>query len=191
MAFQLIQILYWLALATWFGGVFFVAVAAPIVFRTVREANPILPNVLAVNLENQHGTLLAGTIVGNLLSHLSRIHLVCAALLIVTIIGQVFVADLTGPRGLAAVVRGLLVCVATGLVVYDLWVVWPRVVKHRDTYIAHADEPEVANPAKEAFDRDHQLSVTLLLGVLFLLAGVLMFSATIEPASTIITSTAP
>ena len=58
--FQLVQIVYWLALATWFGGVLFVAIAAPAVFRTVRENNPVLPHVLSVNLEGQHGTLLAG-----------------------------------------------------------------------------------------------------------------------------------
>ena len=58
-------------MATWFGGVLFVAVAAPIIFRTVRESNPVLPTVLSVNLENQHGTLLAGSIVGNLLATLA------------------------------------------------------------------------------------------------------------------------
>ena len=32
--FHIIQIIYWLSLSTWFGGVLFIAVAAPIVFRT-------------------------------------------------------------------------------------------------------------------------------------------------------------
>ena len=36
-------------------------------FRTVRESNPLLPLVLSVNLDGQHGTLLAGSIVSNLL----------------------------------------------------------------------------------------------------------------------------
>ncbi len=49
--FQLIQIVFWLALSTWFGAVLFIAVAAPIIFRTVRESNPVLPMVLSVNLE--------------------------------------------------------------------------------------------------------------------------------------------
>ena len=41
-AFPLVQTLYWLALATWFGGVMFVAIAAPIIFRTVRESRPTI-----------------------------------------------------------------------------------------------------------------------------------------------------
>jgi hypothetical protein len=72
MGLHLVQILYWLALSTWFGGVLFVALSAPVIFRTVREQNPLLPTVLSVNLEGQHGTLLAGSIVGNLLTMLLR-----------------------------------------------------------------------------------------------------------------------
>src|SRR5207249_3398580 len=86
--FQLIQILYWLALSTWFGGVLFVAVAAPVIFRTVREHNPLLPTVLSVNLEGQHGTLLAGSIMVNLLALLVPVQLGCAAVLILATLGQ-------------------------------------------------------------------------------------------------------
>ena len=49
-AFTFMQILYWLALATWFGGLLFIAVAAPVIFRTIHESDPILPTVLSVNL---------------------------------------------------------------------------------------------------------------------------------------------
>ena len=45
------------------------------------------------------------------------------------------------------------------LVVYDTWFVWPRIQTFRQEYIDHADEPDVANPAKEQFDRYHQESV--------------------------------
>ena len=75
--FQLVQIVYWLALATWFGGVLFVAMAVPAIFRTVGENNPVLPHVLSVNLEGQHGTLLSGSIVGSLLARLARVQLIC------------------------------------------------------------------------------------------------------------------
>src|SRR4051794_12991628 len=88
MLFDLVQTIYWLALATWFGGVLFIALAAPIIFRTVRDNNPILPTVLSVNLEGQHGTLLAGSIVANLLAALQRIELACAGGLFVAILGQ-------------------------------------------------------------------------------------------------------
>ena len=76
--FDLIQIIYWLALATWFGAVLFIAVAAPIIMRTVRENNPILTNILSVNLEGQHGTLLGGSIVGRIMNILFPVELACA-----------------------------------------------------------------------------------------------------------------
>src|SRR5690348_16751309 len=87
-AFQVVQIIYWLALSTWFGGVLFIAIAAPIIFRTIRESNPLLPTVLSVNLEGQHGTLLAGSIVSNLLGMLLKVEMICAAALLLTIIVQ-------------------------------------------------------------------------------------------------------
>src|SRR6266550_5951044 len=96
MLFQLSQIVYWLALSTWFGGVLFIAIAAPTIFRTVRESNPILPTVLSVNLEGQHGTLLAGTIVAALMLPLQKLELLCSGLLLLAIIGQWVVLAPTG-----------------------------------------------------------------------------------------------
>ena len=93
MLFQVVQIVYWLALSTWFGGVLFVAMSAPVIFRIVRQNSPILPTVLSVNLENQHGTLLAGSIVAELLAMLLRTEFVCVAALFISMIAQWFVAD--------------------------------------------------------------------------------------------------
>ena len=92
--FQLVQIVYWLALSTWFGGVLFVAMAAPVIFRTVRENNPVLPHVLSVNLEGQHGTLLAGSIVGSLLARLAWVQLACGGIIVADDIGTVAVLGL-------------------------------------------------------------------------------------------------
>jgi hypothetical protein len=181
MAFQIVQIVYWLALSTWFGGVLFVAVAAPIVFRTVRESNPVLPGVLSVNLEGQHGTLLAGSIVGNILDRLTRVQLICGVVLLLMLIAQPFVIDLRGQNMTAAILRSAMFLVAVALVVYDWRVVWPKIQKHREEYIDHADEPEVANPAKDQFDRYHRQSVSIMMVVLFLLLGMILFSANITP----------
>src|SRR5687768_7300367 len=95
-AWDIIQILYWLSLSTWFGGVLFVAIAAPLIMRTVRESNPILSHVLSVNLEGQHGTLLGGSIVGRLMTVLTRIELACAAALLLCIVAQLIFLN---PRG--------------------------------------------------------------------------------------------
>jgi hypothetical protein len=179
--FQLIQIVYWLALATWFGGVMFVAIAAPVVFRTVRENNPVLPHVLSVNLEGQHGTLLAGSIVGSLIARLARVQLACGAVLILALIAHLFVANVEGANGTAAIIRTALLLAAGGLALYDGWLVWPHLWRHREEFIEHADEPELANPAKDEFDRGQRRSVTLLMAVLFLLLGVILFSGNITP----------
>lgn len=181
--FQFVQILYWLALSTWFGGVLFVAIAAPIIFRTVRESDPTLPTVLSVNLEGQHGTLLAGSIVANLLAVLVRIELACAAAMGVAIVVQWFLVEHTGAPLVSSVLRTALYLAAVAIAVYDWRVLSPRIWRYRDQYIENADNPEVANPAKEQFDRYHRESVTLLTVSLFLLLGIVLFSAGITPAS--------
>src|SRR6266446_2922425 len=93
--FQFTQIVYWLALSTWFGTVLFIPLAAPVILRTVQENNPILTNVLSVNLEGQHGTLLAGTIVANLIQRLLAVELICGGALLLMLIVQPFVIDLS------------------------------------------------------------------------------------------------
>lgn len=180
-AFQLVQTFYWLALSTWFGGVLFVAVAAPIIFRTVRDANPILPNVLSVNLENQHASLLAGSIVGNILRVLSGVQLGCATVVLLMLISQWLVMDLSTRNVLAGIIRSTLFVGAVVFVLYDRYIVWPKVWKWRDEYIQHADEPDVANPAKDEFDRLHRLSVWLMFVTLILLSLMIVFSSTISP----------
>ena len=177
--FEFVQIFYWLALATWFGSVLFVAIAAPIIFRTVREGDPLLPTVLSVNLEGQHSTLLAGTIVANLLKALTRLELICAAVILVTTAIQL------GKRWQdwsAGVPRAAMFVVALLLVIYDWRFVWPRIERYRQEYIDHADEPDVANPAREQFDRYQRESELLLKIVLALLLGMIAFSFNISAA---------
>ena len=184
MLFQTVQLFYWLSLSTWFGSVLFIALAAPIIFRTVRENNPILSHVLSVNLDGQHSTLLAGTIVFNLFARLLQVELICAAMLLVTLIVQSFVIDLRGDNGLAAIIRGGLFVLAMAAVFYDWKFVWPKIQSSRSEYIDHADEPEVANPARDRFDREQRNSLNLLTLVIVLLTGMILFSSSIIPART-------
>jgi hypothetical protein len=185
MAFQIVQIVYWLALSTWFGGVLFIAIAAPVIFRTVRESNPVLPAVLSVNLEGQHSTLLAGSIVGNLLAQLLQVQLACFAVLMLTMLGQLFVADISESNLAVAILRLVLCAGAGGVVIYSWAVLWPRIQALRTEYIEHADEPEVANPAKDEFDREHRRSVMMMQVVLFGLLGIVLFSGNIAPPGAI------
>ena len=181
MLFQLIQIVFWLALSTWFGGVLFVAIAVPVIFRTVRENNPLLPEVLSVNLENQHGTLLAGGIVGNLLRMLLRVQAVCAGALFLALGAQWFLVNLHDRAQLITIIlRTAMYVAAVVLMAYDSWSIAPRMWRHRQEYLDHADEPDVANPAKDQFDRYHRESVTILGIVLFLLLGMILFSGSVS-----------
>jgi len=185
--FQLVQIIYWLALATWFGGALFIAIAAQVIHRTVKEANPILPNVLAVNLEGQHATLLSGTIVSNLLKRMTMLELSCAAALAIASVGQLFLIDLTDNNRVAMIMRIAMLLAAAAIVVYQWRVVWPKIEIFRQQYIEHADDPDVANPAKDQFDQEQKGTVTLLMFVLFLLLGMILFSGNISPRKIVVT----
>jgi hypothetical protein len=182
MLFQFVQIAYWLALATWFGAVLFVALAPPVILRTMRDTKPVLPNVLSVNLEGQHGTLLAGTIMGNLIEPLIRLQLVCAGVLLVALAAQWFLIDLSGSMVVPPILRSALYVAAVVLLLYDWRVVWPKTWKYRQEYIDHADEPDVANPALDQFDRYQAESLRTLMIITCLLLGMILFSAIIQPS---------
>lgn len=176
--YEFIQITYWLALSTWFGGVLFIAVAWPVIFRTVREAEPVLPTVLSVNLEGQHGSLLAGTIVANLIALLTRVELVCAAAVLVTSAVQL------GNRWQewsVAIPRVVCYLAALVLLVYDWRMIAPKIAAQRKEYLDHADEPELANAARQQFDQHHRRSVLLMMIQLAALLGIIVFSTTITP----------
>jgi hypothetical protein len=181
MAFSLLQIVYWIELATWFGGVLFIAIAAPIIFKTVKENNPILPTVLSVNLEGQHGLLLAGTIVSNLIANLLRIEMICAGGMLIGLIGQWFLSDTRGENWLLPLIRSGMYLAAVGFAIFDWRVIWPQITRHRDEYIDHADEPEIANPANDEFNRYQRESELLLRIRLALLLGLILFSSSITP----------
>lgn len=188
MLFQSVQIIYWIALSTWFGSVLFIALAAPIIFRTVEENKPILTNILSVNLEGQHGTLLAGTIVTNLIQRLLIVELICGSAMLLMLIIHPFVIDMSSDihspianNAAAALFRSILFLAAAAIVIYDWQVIWPKITKHRNDYIEHADEPDIANPAKDHFDQEQRRSLTLLTALVAILLGIILFSSNITP----------
>src|SRR3954465_208660 len=144
--FLFIQFFYWLSLSTWFGGVLFVTIAAPIIFRTIRESDPTLPTVLSVNLEGQHATLLAGSIVANLLSMLVRIELACAAAVGVAIVAQGFLVEHVGAPLVSSVLRTALFLAAVAISIYDWRVLSPRIWRDPRGDIQKAANPPGAHP---------------------------------------------
>jgi hypothetical protein len=181
--FEFVQILYWLSLCTWFGGVLFVLFAPPIILKTVQESNPLLPLVLSVNLDGQHGTLLAGAIVSNLLGPVIKAELMCASAMLVAIIGQWCLIPVYGLDLIQPILRSAMFLAAVVFVVHNWRVVWPKVLRYRQEYLDNADDPEKANPALDQFDRYQNESLTIVRNVLFLLLGIILFSANISAAS--------
>jgi hypothetical protein len=180
MLFQLVQIVYWLALSVWFGGVMFLLVAWQVIHRTVRENKPLLPHVLSVNLEDQHSTLLAGAIIGNLVGVLSRIEMACAAVLFLTLGAQWYLIDLSDVSvKTSAFLRSAFFLAATGVVIYDGWFLRPRIMKARQAFIDNADDPEKANPESEKLDQLQRDGDMLLMVLVFFLLGIFFSSGNI------------
>ncbi|HYO11072.1 MAG TPA: hypothetical protein VER17_19055 [Tepidisphaeraceae bacterium] len=184
--FDLIQIIYWLALSTWFGGVLFVAIAAPLIMRATRDSHLVLTNVLSVNLEGQHGTLLGGAIVGRIMSVVHRVELACAAALLVATIGQWIVLRPGGALLMPPIARAGLYLGAVALLVYEWRVAWPRMWRNRQEYVDHADEPDVANPALDRLNVDQSETAMVLAFRVALLLGMILFSAGIRQTNTIL-----
>jgi hypothetical protein len=177
MTFDLVQMVYWLCVAGWFGVVLFAAMATPVIFRTVEEADPTLPTVLSVNLDAQHGTLLAMTIVSNVLSKLVYVQLVCAVGVLVAIIGQWVLLSLAGPQLVMAVIRSVLFLAATGLLLYGWLGLWPRAARQRQAYIDNADDVEKAQAARAQLTRTQRESEFVQLAIATVLSALILFGA--------------
>lgn len=184
-AFQLVLTLYWLALSLWFGGVLLVALVVPVIFRTIRQANPTLPHVLSVNLDKQHAELLAGEISAGIIRLLSVVQIGCAAVLLVMLIAHWFLIPVFDRRHLiSGLLRSACFLAAVGLVLYDRYVVWPKAWQARQEYIDHADEPDVANPARDRMLQHDRESSRLLMLTVVCLSLMIAFSSNLTMRST-------
>ena len=177
----LIDALYWLCLATWFGAVLFSAVAPPIIIRVIRGADPTLPRVLSVNLDHQHSTLLGGSVVAELLQLLFRIQAACAAGFLPVLIAKWFTVERTGPHLFIPIMVTALYVGATAFLLYGWRIVWPKVMQHRDTYIDNADDVDKANAELDLFDRYSGETASIFRNLLAMLLGMILFSAALAP----------
>ena len=76
--------------------------------------------------------------------------------------------------------RAIYIVAAVGLLLYQWRIVWPRMWKNRQEYIDHADEPDVANPALDRFERYQGELANVLIMLLAVLLGMVLFSAAIR-----------
>lgn len=181
MPFQIVQILYWLVLASWLGGMVFMALAAPVVFAVLRRMNVRVPGYTSMELNEEHPTIAAGEVVGGLLARLAQIQLICAGTLLPLIIAQFLLADLSGPGVAMGVIRLALWAVAVGLLYYEWRIHYPRTWSLRQQYLEHVDTPEKADPAREAFEKEQRRSELVYQATVMVLIGMVMFSAGLMP----------
>lgn len=178
--FQFLQTIFWVGLSTWFGIGLFIAVAAPIIFRVTREHDPTLPLVLSVNLDQQHSTLLASSIVARVMQATTRLALVCVVAVLIGLLGHWLIVRPSGNNLLQAGIRSALFVLATIVLIYDWRVVSPRLFASRQLYIDQADNPEIANTAREQFERLSRENVNMLFLQTLLLLGLILFSANVS-----------
>ena len=184
--FSLVQVLFWLPLSTWFGGAVFAVVAPPVVLRVMRQERPDLAQVLSVNLEGQHGTLLAGSVLSALMGVTFRIEGACAGVLALGLVGQWVMLGLGSSVIVGLLLRTALYLAAAVFLFYQWRVLWPAVIAKREHYIVHADDPDIANPTLDEFDRLSATSLTVLQIKLFVLLGLVLFGAIVaRPAVTL------
>lgn len=177
--FPFIQTLFWAALGAWFGSAVFVAMVAGVVHRVVRQHDPTLPRVLQVNLDGQHSTLLSGDIIFQLFRILHRLAIVCAVILLLTLVAQIALTQPVGFPRVEAVIRVSLYLAAVATLIFDGRFVWPAIAHHRNTYIEHADTPEIANPALEQLDRYQKEAALVLYIQVVLLLAMILFSVNV------------
>ncbi len=179
----LIDALYWLSLATWFGCVLTSAIVPPIIMRVILHADPTLPRVLSVNLDKQHSTLLAGDVIGAILATLFRLEAFCALALVLPLVGKWFTIHRTGVNLLVPILVTALYLLALAFLLYGWRIVWPKVLKHRQTYLDNADDPDIANVELDAFDRYSTELFSVVRNMLFALLGAILFSAAMQPTA--------
>ncbi len=170
-------ILYWFALAAWFGATLFLVLAVPIIHAAVERADPTLPTVLSVNLDGRHSALLGGQIVDDLLKRLWPIELVAMVAMTFAQLGEWIVILNNGGDILLPAVRTGLLVIAAVVAGYGSRVVRPRAAGHRERYVEVADDLEAAAEAAEAGNRDQGEIMSLLTMELFALAGLVLFAA--------------
>ena len=180
MLYQVIQILYWLVLSIWFGGVVFVVLAAPAVFRAVGQRELRLPDITAAALRGEHQTLVAGDVVAGLLQRLGQIQLLCLGAMLPLLLATTFFMT-SSLQWLTLGEKALLYALSAGVVLYDRWKRFPITLRARQRYIEHADEPEVADLAKAEFEASHRASERAYHLIVFLLLLLVLVSANPEP----------
>lgn len=182
MVYQLLTILYWLVLSIWVGSSVYVAYAAPVVFRVIRRRDIQLPDIQSSALRDDHGTLLAGEVVGALLGRVGQVHVICMVAMLPLLVLQCLYTS--GPGDWVSMGSKIaLYATASFLILRDWRWRFPATLQARDAYIEQADDPETGAAAKAKFEAAHRAAERAYQVLLFVLLGLLLVSANPGPRS--------
>ncbi len=118
---------------------------------------------------------------GSLLNRLTQIQLICASAMLPLMLGQILLIDLTSTNRTAAMVRAVLWLFAVIILIYEWRIHHPRTWALRQKYLDNADDPEVSAQAREQFDREQRHGEQLFQITVFILIGLVVLSANIQP----------
>lgn len=181
LAYQAVQILYWLVLSVWLGSMLFLAAGAPAVFRAIKNLDARSGKHSDPAFDEEQTTIVAGGVMGSLLNRLTQIQLICATAMLPLMVGQVLLIDLTSTNRTAAIVRAALWLAAVLIVLYQWRIHHPRTWALRQQYLDNPDDPEVSGRAREQFDREQRRAEQLFQITVFILIGLVVLSANIQP----------
>jgi len=183
MIYQLLTIVYWLVLSIWVGSTIYVACAAPVVFRVMRRREVRLPDLQSNALREEHGTLLAGEVVGALLGRVGQVHVICMVAALPLLVLQCLYVRGSG-EWLSMCVKIALYATASFMILRDWRKRFPATLEARAAYIENADDPEKGEQAKANFDAAHRSAERAYQVLLFVLLGLLLVSANPNPRNT-------
>lgn len=179
-AFRVMRIVFWAALAVHLGAIIGVGATAPAVFNTLKIHNPqVQPASNPLNWERQLGA----EVFGNVLSNLRLIEFSAVAVMATALIAESFLLRGAMLRKISHWIRiGLVVCLA-GLLAYDAAILSPQVHAKRAEW---RDSGVLDGPHRAEFDVLHKrataLGYTRIYFLLGLLAITVIASTAVPPA---------
>jgi hypothetical protein len=179
--YRIAQMLNYLALAVYLGGLVALGVAAaPAIFKTIEGAGVLATTHLPTSTDP--GRQLGGEVFGNVLQRFVPLEIgSLIALTVATALQAVSRVRITR----SAVARMILLAVVLGLAGYDYAAVWPNIWQERAAWqqSVQAGQTSAAARHEARFQELHQTSETLAKGKVYALAALLIASVLADGAA--------
>jgi hypothetical protein len=165
-----LEVLHVTALAFWLGAVVMTGIAAAVIFPTIKDLKPALPDY--ANYHGDHWMLLAGRVANNVFFGARIVQVLCALVTVASLIGLTAWERI--PRWVVAA-RWASVLLVLACLGFNMLVLRPRMSANLNAYWRHAGagHNEEAKAFQAAFVADHPTAtrtfevtaVTLILSI--------------------------